>query len=150
MLPGLSPDGSFDAGCLRSWVWKARELALQKDRAVVVDHEIGRILSYAPNDPEDGAWPHKGLRDLLEELSNGEIETGVSIAQFNKRGVVSRGVLEGGKQERELAAQWREWGKMVGNRWPRTATLLREISKSWEHVAKLEDEDAEQTRLRLQ
>jgi hypothetical protein len=148
VLPGASAGGALDAGILINWVRKVRELASKKDRADIADQEIGKLLAYAPIDPEDGAWPHKAVRELLEELANSEIERGISIEQFNKRGVVSKAMFEGGKQERDLSEQWRQWSATVGSRWHRTFSLLREISDSWERYARQEDERAEQDRLK--
>lgn len=148
ILPGTSPDGLLDSDPLRNWVKKVRELALLKDRADIVDIKIGKIFAHAPIDPEDAAWPHQTVRDLLEKLFSDKIERGINIEQFNKRGVVSKAMFEGGQQERELAEQWRRWAATVGSRWPRTAALLRKISDSWERYAKQEDERAEQDRLK--
>lgn len=148
VLPGASANGALDADVLISWVKKVRELASQKDRADIADQEIGKLLVHTPIDPEDGAWPHRAVRELLEELAITQIERGISVEQFNNRGVVSKAMFEGGKQERDLAEQYRQWASTVDSRWHRTLSLLREISDSWERYARQEDERAEQDRLK--
>lgn len=149
VVPGTSADGALDADILINWVKKVRELASQKDRADIADQVIGKLLAYAGIDPEDGAWPHKAVRELLEELASTQIERGISIEQFNKRGVFSKAMFEGGNQERELAEQWRQWANTVGSRWHRTFSLLNAVAADWESYAKREDERAEQDRLKF-
>ena len=149
VIPGMSPDGTLEAVNFRAWVLKTRELAAQKDRAQIADQEIGKLIAYAPRDPDDQAWPHKAVRELIEELAATEVERGIAIGQFNMRGVVHKAMFEGGGQERDLSKEWRQWARTVGSRWPRTAALLRKISEHWESDAKREDERAEQDRLRF-
>lgn len=61
---------------------------------------------------------------------------------MNSRGVTSRGVYDGGDQERPLAAQYRVWATAV-EAWPRTSRLLRELADDYERDARREDERAE-------
>ena len=87
--PGLEDDGRVNAEKLHSWVSEARKLAIDVDRAVLCDQKIGEILFFLPKDDEDGHWPHRCLRKLLEDNESIDIETGLEIAQFNARGVYS-------------------------------------------------------------
>ncbi|MDI6709899.1 MAG: hypothetical protein QME76_04325 [Bacillota bacterium] len=145
--PGI--DGSaVDGQKLRDWVREARQLAAERDRAVVADQHIGRVLFYLPTDSTDAAWPHVELRQLLEDLQSAEIELGIEIEQYNSRGTVNKQFFEGGKQERELAKKWRSWAETMGSAWPRTRALLERIANSWEAEAVREDQRAEKDRLR--
>jgi hypothetical protein len=69
-----------DIDRLRSWLSEVRTLAKEADRAVITDQQIGQILAYAPNDSEDGAWPTKPIRGLIEELAAPEIEKASPLA----------------------------------------------------------------------
>ena len=62
------------------------------------------------------------------------------------RGVTSRGFNEGGAQERALAKTYGDWADAVKNRWPRTAAILRSLSRGYEAEAKMHDEEAERFR----
>jgi hypothetical protein len=84
------------------------------------------------------------VRDVVERLGSRELENGLHIGKANLRGPTSRGVFDGGNQERVLAAQFREWAGVVAGRWPRTARLLRELSESYERDAAREDIRARQ------
>jgi hypothetical protein len=94
------------------------------------------MLAYAPNDDDDGAWPHRAIRDVIEEVGSDDLESGIESGHCNKRGVSWRGLTEGGVQERDLATQVEGWASVVGPRWPRTERLLRSISEMWEGEAK--------------
>jgi hypothetical protein len=50
---------------------------------------------------------------------------------------------EGRIQERQLVASYQEYADMVKERWPRTATLLRQIADRYAAGARREDMRAE-------
>jgi hypothetical protein len=79
------------------------------------------------------------VRDLVERLGNREIENGIHVGRMNLRGVTSRGIYDGGGQERSLAAEYRRWSVMTAGAWPRTSRLLRELAESYEHEAAEQD-----------
>jgi alpha/beta superfamily hydrolase len=60
---------------------------------------------------------------LIEELEAEQIERGIGISRFNQRGAFSKGLYDGGKQERALANQYRNWAE-VTRKWPRTSPDL--------------------------
>lgn len=145
-VPGFSP-GVEDVNHLRSWISEVRALAKEADRAVITDQQIGQTLAYAPLDTEDAAWPSKSIRDLIEELAAEQVETGIATSRFNQRGAFSKGLYDGGKQERALANQYRDWAD-VTRKWPRTSALLRRIADDWAHHAARADSEAELDQLR--
>jgi hypothetical protein len=145
-VPGFS-SGAEDVNHLRSWISEVRTLAKEADRAVITDQQIGQILAYAPSDSEDAAWPSKAIRDLIEELEAEQVERGIAISRFNQRGSFSKGLYDGGKQERALANQYRNWAD-VTRKWLRTSALLRQIADDWDRYAKRADSEAELDQLR--
>lgn len=147
--PGIEENGQVNGQKLREWVETARRLAGEKDRGIIADQHIGKVLYYFPPDSTDNAWPHIELRKLLEDLQSTEIEKGIEIEQYNARGVVTKAIFEGGAQERELATKWKSWAETIGFRWPRTRAMLDRIAASWEAYARHEDERAEKDRHRF-
>lgn len=141
-LPGLQDDGSLDATALSEWVRQARDLAATHGRRTIADQQIGSVLQSSPVD-DDGLWPHRAVRDLLEELENREIETGLRIAIYNGRGVVTRSLDAGGVQERALAEKYQQYAEGLADRWPRTAAVLRTVANMYKAEARHEDEEAE-------
>jgi len=65
------------------------------------------------------------------------------MGKSNRRGVTTRAMGAGGEQERKLAQQYREWSKAAAFDWPRTSAILENLAKSYDHKAKVHDEDAE-------
>ena len=103
---------------------------------------IGQVLSGSPVGA-DGAWPHESIRDLIEELACKDIEVGFKVGLYNSRGIVSRGLADGGALERELADRYAGFATQCCDRWPRTAASLRRIAESYRAEGRLEDQEAE-------
>ncbi|SCK05794.1 hypothetical protein [Streptomyces sp. WMMB 322] len=139
--PGLTADGNLDPVALRTWVMAARAELASRDRARIGDQQIGQVLAFAPCDPDDLQVP-EAVRDLLEEINSGDLERGLSIGIYNKRGVTSRGLLDGGVQESELARSFREQAERA-REWPRTRKVFKELAESYEADARREDQEAE-------
>ena len=145
-IPGCTGD-QIDRGRLSEWVAEARRLASAADRLDIAEQRIGAVLAHAPEDPEDKVWPHKVVRDCLEEWNSSQIERGMRIERFNMRGVTTRAYREGGEQERKLAAELRDAARKLAA-WPRTQAVLLSMAASWEEEAKREDLEARQDELR--
>jgi len=124
---------------LRAWVLRARELAKEAGRLPVCDVHIGQILSYSPPSA-DGSWPSVEVRDVIEEVQSAKLENGFRIGKCNQRGAVWRG--EGGKQEWNLAKEYRALADKVRHGWPRTASTLDGLAKDYEAEARDWDEQA--------
>lgn len=147
ILPGMH-DGNIDKEELTIWTKRVRELAAAQDRVAMADEYIGHVLAYSPTDPSDNAWPHRTVRDLIEDIAEPKVELGIRIERFNMRGTTMRGPFDGGDQERTLAAGIREWSKATV-RWPRTTKLLQNMAAEWERHAQDEDVRARQDELRF-
>lgn len=147
-LTWRTADGELDFKALNEWVKEVLENARAVGREGVALREIGKLLAYAKSDAIDGIWPERGVRMLIEELANPELERAVVLEVFNKRGVHSRSIDGGGDQERELAAIAATGADALEVQWPRTAGMLRENAEQWRHHADWEDKQAEKDRLR--
>lgn len=147
--PGADGSGQMDGPTLRSWVAEARRLLKGSDRLGIGESQIGQALVAAPADL-DGSWPGEAVRDLLEEVQSEHLESGLSIAVLNGRGVTSRGLGEGGAQERDLAKKYREDADRLADKWPRSAAMLRGLATSYESDARREEKTAERFRRGLE
>jgi predicted transglutaminase-like protease len=78
-------------------------------------------------------------------MRNAQLENGILVGVHNKRGVTSRGMLDGGTLERNIAKKYREWADATKIEWPKTSSLLKEIARSFENTARFQDEQAERT-----
>ncbi|MQR02352.1 hypothetical protein [Glaciimonas soli] len=145
-IPGASAEG-VDMTTLNDWIHKVRNHAKETMRVDITDQYIGTLLAHCPFDHMDKLWPHTSMRSLLEVLNNDEIERGIVIERFNMRGVHSRAIGEGGAQERELAAKYRNWADGM-NSFRRTYAMLQSIADDWDSQASSEDVRAEQEKLK--
>jgi hypothetical protein len=142
VLPGLRSDGTVDGKHLTDWVRKARLALNDSGRGSIGDEQIGQVLAASPVGP-DHVWPVEEVRELVESIGNARIDTGLHIGKANRRGVTTRGVFDGGDQERALEQTYREMASKVATRWPRTARVLRGMADSYQAEARRNDADAE-------
>ncbi len=141
-VPGTADDGTISADTLRDWVQRARAVIAASGREAIGDEKIGRVLSGSPTGL-DGAWPHPAVRDVIENVSSTALERGFEVGLYNSRGVVTKHPFEGGVQERQLADRYADFAAAVGDRWPRTAVMLRRIADGYRAEALREDQEAE-------
>jgi len=142
ILPGTSSDGTIDGLALLAWIAEARKLAQAKGRGPIADQKIGEILSASPVD-EDGFWPARAVREIIEATQNGEIDLGFLVGRRNRRGVTGRLPRDGGNLERMEAKHYREAAKATALEWPRTSSLLKKMADDYDHDAHWHDQLAE-------
>lgn len=141
--------GSIRLVTLTTWIDLVRVKAKEMDRSTVADIKIGELLARSPNDPEDGGWPHRTIRSVIEARVSPEMERGFVIAKYNMRGIVSRGLCEGGHQERELEKEYRKYVELTTTHWPKTTSILETMAEKWRREAEQEDAEAIQTDITL-
>ena len=141
-VPGVTAEG-VDLEAMTQWVEAAMRQAAEADRAEIGAHYVGKLMAHAPPDPSDAAWPVVALRDIIEDVASDRFETGIRIERFNMRGAHSRGLYEGGAQERGFAEQNRIWAAACAS-WPRTSMLLNSIADDWLRHAEQQDISANQ------
>ncbi len=142
-LPGVHDDGTVDGAYLASWVNGARRLLRAEGGGRDYDGQIGEVLASSP-DGTDGMWPAEAVRDLIESSRSPGLEKGLFRGRSNRRGVVIRGVYEGGAQETGLAARYLIHAHAMNTRWPRTAAILRALAKDCEQEVVRQNIEAEQ------
>jgi hypothetical protein len=143
-VPGLSESG-IDRAELYEWLDDAQRLLSERGRLEVGLIHFGHVLASAPPD-DDGTWPPRVVRDLLEDLHSDEVENGFATEILNRRGVTWRGLEEGGAQEEALAARYRADADGFADEWPRVAAVLRRLARSYEADARTNEDSAERFR----
>lgn len=141
-LPGLTEDGTIDGKHLTEWVRGARLAFYDSKRTAIGDEQIGAVLASSPVGT-DGVWPAEPVREVIENIGNARLDTGLHIGRTNQRGITTRGIFDGGDQERELEKEYREMATKISTRWPRTARVLRGIADSYGQEARRNDFEAE-------
>jgi hypothetical protein len=140
VVPGTREDGTVDGGALNEWLAEARRLLADVDRLDIGELQIGEVLAHAPEDP-DGTFPTLPVRDALEAAPSNRLERGFSVGLFNKRGITSRGLTDGGQQEYDLAAKYESWASAVQATHPRTASALRDMAERYREEGRRNDEE---------
>jgi transcriptional regulator with XRE-family HTH domain len=140
-LPGAGDGQTVDEKTLLAWVKKARSMAEDRGLLEICDSRIGEVLAHAPAE-SDGSWPCVAVRDALEEIGSDEVFGGFSVGIYNKRGVFSKTLKEGGAQERTLAEKYRQYADASNLEWTKTAATLRRIAEGYEEHARREDAQA--------
>jgi hypothetical protein len=141
VVPGSREDGSVEAASLDRWLDETRDLLAKSDRLEIGELQIGEVLARAPEDP-DGTFPTLPVRDVLEAAPNDRLERGFTIGLLNKRGITSRSMTEGGRQEYDLAAEYEGWAAAVQATHPRTAAALRDVAATYREEGRRNDEEA--------
>jgi hypothetical protein len=81
-------------------------------------------------------------------INNDVVDDHIRNKIFNNRGIFTKAMDEGGKQEHDLAAKYREMSDALGPKWPRTATLLRNLAGTYQDHGKSSDIDSDLNDLR--
>ena len=147
IIPGQELNGEINRKSLLDWVQNARVLCQQKDRIEVADSIIGESLgSYQEENME--SWPPDSICEVIDKINTESIRTGFHCGVFNKRGVVSKSLTEGGLQEKVLAEKYDSYSKNIKRKWPVTSRFLSQIASDYLRQAKYEDDQAQLTDLK--
>ena len=140
--PALNEDGGPNAAALHSWIDAVRRGCAKSQRTDAGDYQLGKLLASSPREP-DGSWPCVAVRDALEGISGDSALRSFEIAIFNRRGITTHSIHEGGDQERNLAAKYHSHADACQIRWPRVAASLRSLARGYESDARHMDERAD-------
>jgi len=140
MTPGITSGNEVQVNKedLMNWIETARISLNKNGRCKRGDYEIGKVLSRSPNGAND-LWPHPIICEIVQTLQNKVVDAGFKDAVHKSRGVVSKGVYDGGVQERELSEGFLHRASRLDAEWPQVAALLRDISKSYASQAERDD-----------
>lgn len=139
--PGTAENGEVNPEHFVSFIEQARELCEESGLLEACDSNLGRILAYAPKG-DDGVFPFEPARDILDRIEFEELRNGFYFGCLNKRGVVSRGMDEGGEQERDLEEYYRQQAKALQASHPHLANTLQAVAESYKSDAHREDNNA--------
>ena len=129
--PGTQSDGSFCPDRLSEWLSEVKDICKSSGLLEKAYLHIGRVFFYCPNDP-DGLWIHRTVAKALDEVDAQEMRRGYYFAVTNSRGVFR---VDGtGKQERELAEQYRQKAEKIAKAgYPHLADVFREVSERYDN-----------------
>ena len=96
------------------------------------------MLARCPLQDEDGSWPCRAIRSVIEAVASDSIASGLHCGISNSRGAVWRN--EGGTQERELSTKFRDLANKVRFDSPNTARVLDGVADSYVRESQWWDE----------
>jgi len=140
-VPGISSNGEIDSELFFSWINRVRDLAKEKDREAVTDLTVGAWLFDWPLNKGLECWPDPVIAALLDQDDCEDIRRGFHRGVHSSRGVTSRMPYDGGKQEREVAEEFRRFSSHWKDSKPNLAEMIENLAKSYEHEALRHDED---------
>ncbi len=144
ITPGsINNDKDVDFEELLKWTLETRKLCREIGRLKVCDIQIGHVLSKTPQDKEATTWPPEYVCQLIDTIESEDITHGFEVQVYNNRGTTTRGMSEGGRQERALVEKYKNWSKQLATKYPRTAACLNSIADSYECDAKRQDQSSE-------
>lgn len=124
-----------------SWITRVQKGAEAINRLEMANYTLGAMLSLAPVG-DDGIWPHKVIRMVIEEIGNESFNSGFSTHFYNRRVGVTRIM----SKETDLADQKeanmirKDAGKLTF-RFAKTAQLLNDIAASFDGRPSLSRDD---------
>lgn len=140
-IPGSDADKKhIDFEQLRNWVTEARRLCTEHGRLDVGDQQIGQLLAKAPSGA-DGQWPCRAVCEVMQIVHSEHLARGFHLGVYNSRGMHVRG--EGGDQERELAAKYRNWAQRLDFEYPYVSSVLDGIARDYDAEGRQEDSAAD-------
>jgi hypothetical protein len=139
VIPGTESNGISEVK-LKAWVDAARQLAKEVDRLEVCENTIGQLFARSGEDT-DGARPAVAVRNVMENCLSESMRSGFSTGLLNLRGVVNKGLYEGGNQERNLANKFRNYAQICAQ-WRNVASVHKSVSEYYIRQAEQEDEEA--------
>ena len=139
-MPGTKEDGSIDYSYLKEWIATVRKQAEQVGRIEVADVEIAKIL--ACYKAKDGVWPSDDICEIIDGINTKSIRSNFRTAIFNNRGVTSRGIFDGGVQEKELSTYYNTLAQRHAMKWPVTSAILEDLAKEYDMMGAEEDRRA--------
>jgi hypothetical protein len=145
-LPGTNEQGVADCNIFRPWIERVRSRATECDRLPICDETLGEVFGRSTRRP-DGNWPPPELAAVAEAVGSDDFFAGFINGLLNSRGVVSRGLWEGGVQERALADRYRQLAEHARPSSPKLAAAFLRLADIQESDARREDEEAERSRL---
>lgn len=131
--------GNVDEEALLCYLEELQQLAEKYHRIHILPFIIGKILG---NFKETKDYPSDILCHLVERFDNDEVDSGISCALFNRRGMSSRAYNEGGTVEREYIKTFKKYKERTCLRSVRLTRIFDGLIKEYEHLAEMEDNQA--------
>lgn len=127
-IPYINDKGAIDKEKLDDYISKLYSYGIEDDRKKVTAMEIGSLLG---NVPINEAFPQNEVCEILERYHDKSMLNAFRIRLYNRRGMVSYALMEGGDQERDLANYMDQCIENTRTKYPHVANnvflMLRQV-----------------------
>jgi hypothetical protein len=141
-MPGQDEEGNIDPATFAAWNVETRQRASEAGRLSVTEHMLGQAYARFASRQEWERWLPVPIADILDQLDASKLREGFASGVYNSRGVTTRGPYDGGAQERQIGARFREAADRYSLTHPRLAASIRDIAASYERQAAQHDDQA--------
>lgn len=146
-IPYIDDKGIIDKERLNDYIKDLYNYGLDDDREKVTCMEIGSLLG---NVPINESFPQNEICEILEHYNNKSMLKAFQIRLYNRRGIVSYALLEGGDQERNLANFMEKCIGKTKLKYPHVAnSVFRVLRRTYLGEAERRDNSAEFERMEI-
>lgn len=124
---------------LNAWTLKFKKLLADHGQSTLFGTLLGRLLAHSPVD-KDGYMPCEAVRRIIEENNSESLKNSYIVEEENKRGVYTP---DAGKSERAFSKRYKDNAEAIQVKYPCTAEIYFELSKSYKSQADRERRLAE-------
>ena len=134
IIPGMQQNSDiFNGAELDKWINRVKEICASTGHLKIALFIIGKVLIYAPEDP-NGLWMHHAIANVLNARENGDMREGYKISKINACGVHT--VDPTGAYEREIAKQFHIKADEIENSgYNRIAIMMRDLANYYDREA---------------
>lgn len=136
-IPGLneaSLNGKLEK--LVSWISVVRDKCKPVGLSEIADYYLGKLLASSPVD-EDGIWPFKTVRNIIEKFDTPELRSGFITGKLRSRSCYW--VKAGLNEEKGLSENFKNFAFLLKDSHPVTSSLLETLFKYYKEEAKKRD-----------
>lgn len=124
----------------KKWCDDFIDLMKKKNRTKIMYTLLGQLLARTGNDTEDGMYPSKKVRKVIEQYHSEQLSRSFEIEKYNSRGVHYIGT---GEEEYTLYKQYLNWAKQMRlDDYPETAKILDSIAQTYKEESEFYRENA--------
>lgn len=124
---------------LRSWIMRVVDMLEKledKELVSIAMRQIGAMLANCPTDPNDGIWPICYVREVIEEVCNGDIIRGIVMGKYNSCSFHYVDPKNPGGYWEDKAKKFKNDATTIRFQYPKTAEILDYLNKDFELNAK--------------
>jgi hypothetical protein len=136
----MDEEGNIDPAVLAAWNIETRQRASEAGRLSATEHMLGEAYARFASRQAWEKWLPVPVADILDQPDSSKLQEGFAIGVHNSRGVTTRGPYDGGAQERQIGAKFREAADRYSLTHPRLAASIRDVAASYDRQASQNDD----------